>query len=216
MSNHIVNIPRRHLLLALGAAAIVPRALAQPARPTIATRRLNNFMIAVSDLNRSVAFYESLFGASLRQGNVALFRLEPGPHFFCLVQVQAGAKPGFLSYGLTVADFDTGRLTQTLRQHGVSSVDVIPREGTPEVFIADPDGIRIQLQHESYGRGSGPLGAILPAAARSTQPAPFALKSLSHLTLTTADRARSEQFHRGVFGLSVPPKQGPVPILTTG
>jgi len=209
-----IRFPRRQFLIGLAGAAVAPCALAQGARPTIATRRLNNIMIAVSDLDRSIAFYENLFGAALRQRDAAVFRLGSGPHFFALVPAGAGSKPGFLSYGITVADFDTGRLTQALNQHGVTNVQVVSREGVPELFIADPDGIRIQLQHETYGRGSGPLGAM-PPVQRASSPV-LELKTMNHVTLTTSDRMRSAQFYQGIFGLPVQTTQGGGPILAVG
>jgi hypothetical protein len=43
--------------------------MAQLARPVIQTRRLNNVMIAVSNLERSASFYERLFGPPVRQGD---------------------------------------------------------------------------------------------------------------------------------------------------
>ena len=84
---------------------VSPPLMAQPARPVIQTRRLNNVMIAVSDVDRSTAFYEKLFGPSVRQGDTAVFRVGDGPHFFALRPVKSGAKPDYLSYGMTVADF---------------------------------------------------------------------------------------------------------------
>jgi hypothetical protein len=74
---------RRSALLALSAAIVSPRVMAQP-KPVIQTRRLNNVMIAVSNLDRSTAFYEKLFGPPVRQGEATVFRVGEGPHFFAL------------------------------------------------------------------------------------------------------------------------------------
>src|SRR5260370_16144270 len=75
---------RRSELLALSAAMVSPGLMAQQARPVIRTRRLNNVMIAVSNLERSTAFYERLFGPPVRQGDAIVFRVGEGPHFFAL------------------------------------------------------------------------------------------------------------------------------------
>src|SRR5215475_11496289 len=53
-------ITRRSALAALS-ATLASRLMAQQARPVIQTRRLNNVRIAVSNLERSTAFYERLF-----------------------------------------------------------------------------------------------------------------------------------------------------------
>src|ERR1700704_4538556 len=83
---------RRSALLALSATMLSEGLMAQQKRPVIATRRLNNVMIAVSDVNRSAAFYEKLFGPPARQGDAVVFRVGDGPHFFALTPVKNGAK----------------------------------------------------------------------------------------------------------------------------
>src|SRR5439155_27043012 len=91
---------RRTALLALSATMASPGLMAQPARPVIQTRRLNNVMISVSNLERSSAFYEKLFGPPVRQGETVVFRIGEGPHFFGLTAVKSGARSDFLSYGM--------------------------------------------------------------------------------------------------------------------
>src|SRR5882672_8484278 len=87
---------RRSALLALSATMVSPRLMAQQTKPAIQTRRLNNVMIAVSNLARSTAFYERLFGPPVQQGEAIVFRVGDGPHFFALKAVRSGAKPDFL------------------------------------------------------------------------------------------------------------------------
>src|SRR5580693_5487659 len=65
---------RRSALLALSSTMLSSGLMAQPTRPVIQTRRLNNVMIAVSNLERSEAFYERLFGPPVRQGDTVVFR----------------------------------------------------------------------------------------------------------------------------------------------
>src|SRR5215470_7607782 len=155
---------RRSALLALSATMASPGLRAQQIKPAIQTRRLNNVMIAVSNLERSTAFYEKLFGPSVRQGDTSVFRVGEGPHFFALTKVASGAKPDFLSYGLTVADFDPERVMRTLADLGVGGAHITRRGDTPELFVPDPNGISLQLQHTTYGYGSGARGDIFPPA----------------------------------------------------
>src|SRR5215469_8867318 len=84
---------RRSALVGLSATLASSGVMAQQARPVIQTRHLNNVMIAVSDLQRSTAFYERLFGPPVRQGETIVFRVGEGPHFFALTAVRSGAKP---------------------------------------------------------------------------------------------------------------------------
>src|SRR5260370_1778371 len=104
----------RGAMLGMSAAMVSPGAMAQQMSPVIRTRRLNNVMIAVSNLERSTAFYEKLFGPPVRQGEAIVFRVGEGPHFFALTATRGGAKPDFLSYGMPVADFDPDPLMRTL------------------------------------------------------------------------------------------------------
>src|SRR5260370_33292408 len=131
---------RRGALLALSAAMVSPGAMAQQMRPVIRTRRLNNVMIAGSNLERSTAFYQKLFGPPVRQGDAVVFRVGEGPHFFALTAIRGGAKPDFLSYGMTVAAFYPERVTRTLPALGVGGAQTTPRGDTPWPFRPDPTG----------------------------------------------------------------------------
>jgi catechol 2,3-dioxygenase-like lactoylglutathione lyase family enzyme len=207
---------RRHALLALSATMVSPRLMAQPAKPAIPTRRLNNVMIAVSDLERSKAFYERMFGPSVRQGDAVVFRVGEGPHFFALTAARTGAKPGFLSYGMTVADFDAERIMRILADLGVGGAQLTRRGDTPEVFFPDANGIKIQLQHTAYGYGSGARGDVFsPPPAAAAKPA-FQIKTLNHVTLTIANGAREKEFYQTVFALPVRAMQGTGVTLAIG
>ena len=186
---------RRSVLLALSATMAPPALMAQQTRPAIQTRRLNNVMISVSNLERSAAFYEKLFGPPVRQGDTVVFRIGEGPHFFALTAVRSGAKPDFLSYGMTVADFDAERVMRTLTELGAARAQITRRGDTPELFVPDPNGIRIQLQHTSYGYGSGARGDVFPPAPTAVARAAFQLKSINHVTLTIANGAREKEFY---------------------
>jgi catechol 2,3-dioxygenase-like lactoylglutathione lyase family enzyme len=208
-------ITRRGALAALS-ATLASRLMAQQARPAIQTRRLNNVRIAVSNLERSTAFYERLFGPPIRQGETVIFRVGEGPHFFALTAAGSGAKPNFLSYGLTVADFDAERVMRALADLGVRGAQVTLRGDTPELFVPDPNGIKIQLQHTSYGQGSGVRGDILPPAPTGAASYAFRLQTINHVTLTIANGAREKEFYQTVFGLPVRAMQGAGVTLAIG
>jgi catechol 2,3-dioxygenase-like lactoylglutathione lyase family enzyme len=210
------TMTRRRALLALSATMMSPGSMAQQRRPVIQTRRLNNVMIAVSNLERSAAFYEKLFGPPARQEDTVLFRVGEGPHFFGLTATRSGAKPDFLSYGMTVADFDADRVIRTLADIGVGGAQITRRGDTPELFVTDPNGIKIQLAHTTYGHGSGARGDILaPAPTAVARPA-FELKSINHVTLTIANGAREKEFYQAAFGLPIRAMQGDGVTLAIG
>jgi catechol 2,3-dioxygenase-like lactoylglutathione lyase family enzyme len=207
---------RRGALLALSATMVSPGVLAQQARAPIQTRRLNNVMIAVANLDRSTAFYEKMFGPSVRQGDTAVFRVGDGPHFFGLRATRGGERPDFLSYGMTVVDFDPERVMRALADHGVGGSQISRRGDTPELFVADPNGIKLQLQHTAYGYGSGARGDMLPPAPKAAAKSAFQPKSINHVTLTIANGAREDEFYRTVFGLPVRAMQGDGVTLAIG
>jgi catechol 2,3-dioxygenase-like lactoylglutathione lyase family enzyme len=207
---------RRRALLALSATMVSPGLMAQQARPAIQTRRLNNVMIAVSNLERSTAFYEKLFGPSVRQGDTVVFRVGDGPHFFALRAVRSGEKPDFLSYGMTVVDFDAERVTRTLGDLGVGGAQITRRGDTPELFVPDPNGIKVQLQDTTYGYGSGARGDTLPPAPKAVAKSIFQAKSINHVTLTIANGAREKEFYQTVFGLPIRAMQGDGVTLAIG
>jgi catechol 2,3-dioxygenase-like lactoylglutathione lyase family enzyme len=202
-------VTRRNALLMLSATLMMsPGSMAQPARPVVRPRGLNNVMIGVSDLERSTAFYQRLFGAPVRPGDVVVFRIGVGPHFFALMAVTSGTKPGFLSYGMTVEDFDAERVMRTLA--GGASAQITRRGDTPELFILDANGIKVQLQDVAYGHGSGVRGDVLPPAPVAIARPTFQLRTINHVTLTVANGPRQKEFYETVFGLPIHHTQGNV------
>jgi catechol 2,3-dioxygenase-like lactoylglutathione lyase family enzyme len=173
-------------------------------------------MMAVSNLERSTKFYERLFGPSVRQGDVAVFRVGEGPHFFALTAIGRNEKPDFLSYGMTVTDFDAQRAMRALADLGVANAETTRRGDTPEVFVRDPNGVKIQLADTAYGHGSGPRGDVLPPSPAAVAEPVFKLKTINHVTLTIADGRREKEFYQTVFGLPVRAMQGDGVTLAIG
>jgi catechol 2,3-dioxygenase-like lactoylglutathione lyase family enzyme len=203
-------LTRRSALLALSATIVSPSAMAQQIKPAIRIQRFNNVRIAVSNLERSAAFYERLFGPPLRQRDAVVFRIGDGPDFLALTAVTGGAKPDYLSYGLSALDFDAERVMRSLADLGVSGAQIVRRGDTPELFLPDANGIKIQLQDPAYGYGSGPKGNISPPGPTAVATSQFLLKSINHVTLTVANGAREMEFYRTVFGLPMHHTQGSV------
>src|SRR5919198_810031 len=81
------EISRRNLLLSLPALTIAPRLFAQASTPPIRVRGINHVTLYVSDLKRSVDFYQGLFGMPVisRQGTTTVnLRIGNGPQFLGL------------------------------------------------------------------------------------------------------------------------------------
>jgi catechol 2,3-dioxygenase-like lactoylglutathione lyase family enzyme len=140
--------------------------------------------------------------------------------------------------GLGIDDFSTDRVTSALSAHGVMMADAGSgpglggalkmraqkrgpeaggaREGTPEVFFTDPDGVLVQLQDPRYCGGAGALGNV-PSPEPSPRQGVLALRGWSHATVFGSDATRSNNFYRDVFGARVQAYQGPTaPVMGIG
>jgi catechol 2,3-dioxygenase-like lactoylglutathione lyase family enzyme len=229
MSKH--PITRRDAVLALPVLALQQRLQAQAA--PIRTRFLSHMTLTVSDRKRSLEFYQGLFGLPIqhRQDVSTGLRIGSGPQYISLAQGGAGAKPAIAHFCMTVEGFSVDRITKALEDHGVAKGNPGPlktwvrmrgpsaggaAEGTPELYLGDPDGINVQLQDVSYYGGAGALGNI----CRPPEPAPtkglIALRDLSHFTLSVSDSKRSTAFYQDLFGMPIQAHQGATPLLAVG
>jgi catechol 2,3-dioxygenase-like lactoylglutathione lyase family enzyme len=140
---------------------------------------------------------------------------------------------------MTTPDFTVDRVTEVLGEHGITKAEGRgggmtggpmkmririrdertggSRDGTPEMYVGDPDGLAIQLQDTTYCGGSGPMGEV---CLSRLVPAPsaglIALKDLSHVTLFVSDGPRSIAFYQDLFAMPVQAHQGPTPLLGVG
>jgi len=239
----VAAIPsRRTLLKAIPALALSPLAFGQ-SNPAIAVRKLHSYGMRVSDVERSVSFYQDLFGASVqsRQGDSVCLRIGAGPRFFTLSHVQEGEQPGFSHIGLSVEDFDLESVRVQLDAFGIArrsqpgpnhaSLDVAmqswvktrgPSEGgstagTKELFFADIEGLIYQLSDINHCGGAGEFGGLCQRVEESSTPGMFRTVDLSHFTNFLANKDRANDFYTRTFGLGFQAYQGPAsPIVGVG
>ena len=239
---------RREFLKTAAAGAYVlvaaPRLPAQTPAPPMRVRGINHVTLSVSDVKRSVDFYQGLFGMPVlsRQGSTTNLQIGAGPQF--LGVSAAGSGPPRLDHlALGVEDFSVERVSRILTQHGVTKVDNSAgsrggglsggpmkmrvrmrgadaggaREGTPELYVGDPNGFVIQLQDPRYCGGAGALGNVCPAPERPPRRGLIALRGWSHCTNSVSDPAASRTFCQDLFGLRIQAYQGPTaPVLGLG
>ncbi len=107
---------------------------------------LNHMTFSVSDLERSIAFYQQVFGAILllRTGSIAHFNLaglwlvlneEPDI-------LRTDTRRSYTHVAFTVAESDINALIERLRAQGVEAVPGRARDAREGVslYIRDPDG----------------------------------------------------------------------------
>jgi len=215
------RISRRSLLLSLPALMMAPRALLQNGSPPIRVTGINHVTLRVSDVKRSVDFYQGLFGMPVisRQGTTnANLRIGAGPQFLGFSAAGSEA-PNINHICLGVDNFNVDRIIGILGQHGITKGDSAgpmkvrvrmrgpeaggAKEGTPELSFGDPDGIVIQLQDPRYCGGAGALGNVCPAPEASPKKGLLALRDWSHCTNFVSDAARSNKFYQDLFGFDI-------------
>jgi catechol 2,3-dioxygenase-like lactoylglutathione lyase family enzyme len=233
------SIDRRHFLAALPALAMAPGVLAQaPVRAPFRVNGLSQITLTVSDVARSLEFYQGLFGMPVqaRQGSTVLLRIGNGPRFLALRPAAAGERPSISALGFGVQDFLVDRAMQVLTAQGFTAApsdaqkpgpkQVLVRtrranEGgspdgsTRDLFAADPSGIVFQLHDVGYCGGSGALGNTCPAAEPSPKKGIIALRDTSHFTIAASDPT-TVQMYLDLFGFKPMVYQAQTPAWQVG
>jgi len=150
-----------------------------PTEGLITLREFNHFTLFVEDQQRSVEFYQSLFGLPIDtyQGAMPILRVGSGREFLAAAQVPPLA--GRIHHAsLNIDNFDVDRIFSLLEGYGLTVLGEAgsatgplqtyvamrgperggAQGGTPELYFTDPDGILLQLQDMSYCGGGGYFG----------------------------------------------------------
>ena len=114
---------RRSFLLTVPALAYAPRLIAQGNTAPFHATGLSQLTLTVSDVAKSLDFYQGLFGMPVqaRQGSTVLLRIGAGPKFLELRPAAAGERPSISALGFAVERFDIDRAVKTLGEHGVAA-----------------------------------------------------------------------------------------------
>lgn len=144
-----------------------------PLESVLDVRDFQSFTLSVSNQERSLDFYQALFGMTVkgRRGTVPMLGVGSGPQRLLIDGGAATSEtPRITRVCLAMDGFDPDNVQRALSEFGVKprgDVTGIPgpmvswmqiRSGelgdpegdTPELFFTDPDGIVIQLQDASY------------------------------------------------------------------
>jgi len=229
-----LGLSRRQLLQSAPLLALAPRALAQNATP-VAVRKIHSFDIKVRNVERSVGFYQDLFGSPIqdRKGPSVVLRVGEGPQFFSISPAASEAEIGFSHIGLSVEDFDADTVQQQLVAFGIEP-GAVPeadesglalaarswienRSGTRELFFADAEAVVYHLTSGTHCGGRGLLGAACSRVEEAPGPGLFELIDFSHFTNFMANRDRANTFYTTAFGKTFQAYQGPgSPVIGVG
>ena len=188
--------------------------MAQSAAAPFKSRGLSQMTLTVSDVKRSLAFYQGLFGMPIqaRQGSTLFLRIGAGPQFLALKPAGAGERPVISAFGMGVEDFSVDRVVRVLAARGLTRLPSNPSE----VFVADPGGIAIQLHDVSYCRGGGPAGNDCKAVEPPPSKGLIAVRDMSHFTIFGGDPQRTIAFYQDLFGAPIQAYQGATPAYGIG
>ncbi len=137
----------------LGSAA--PVSVPASGAPLLRSTGINHLVLAVSDPEKSIGFYEKFLGPAQRMAarpadNLSariLFR--PGKHQLQLAPLNqgihsSGQKPGIDHFGI-IAEFDRPTMVKQLESAGATVLP--PIEDGSGIDFTDPDGVRIQVHN---------------------------------------------------------------------
>jgi catechol 2,3-dioxygenase-like lactoylglutathione lyase family enzyme len=125
-----------------------------PNASPIATHGLTHLALAVRDPERSLRFYEAVFGVReyFRDANTIQV-LGPGPHDVLAFERrpdEAGVRGGIIHFGFRLTrpeDIDAAVAAVELAGGTISSKgEFVP--GAPYAFVRDPDGYEIEIWFE--------------------------------------------------------------------
>ncbi len=228
------SVDRRFFLACLPALAFTSRVFAQTTTPLIRVRTLNHLALLASDPEDSLDFYQELFGMPIqaRHGPTALLRVGTGPQFLAVGPAN-GERPRISHFCVGVENFDADDLVSRLADHGFTraadasgglsggpmKVRVQLRgpewggspDGTPHVYLGDPDGIVVQLQHPSYCGGASVLGNLCNAPEPADRRGLIAPGGVGPLAMSVSDAERSRTFYQSLLGLGVRAHQSGTP-----
>lgn len=148
------QLTRREAVTALSAlVAGVARAADAQTSAVAQGRSLNHVSLAVSDVERSAAFYSKILDLKIvsRPGNGGI-NLGLGSGFLGLYKLP---NPGTVNHCcIGVDDYDAERIAAKLQEQGIrATIDRNPANrtsGGDQLYFIDPDGTRVQLAANGY------------------------------------------------------------------
>ena len=153
------GLSRRQLLQGLLAFSIGPHVanpLSSPLRaagqaaPLFHTRTLNHVTLYASSVARSKAFYQRLTGLPIQaeDKDFCEFRLEGG--FLGIYAPDPGQQPGFNHFCFGIDDYNPQAAFTALKTAMPEAKPAL--ENQEQVYVQDPDGVRVQLADAGYKR----------------------------------------------------------------
>jgi len=149
------SISRRALVEGLAALVLGSRVFGQTGpgaaqEPLVHARALNHVTIITADLARSKAFYQRLTGLGIRDEGKGFCELRLEGSFLGLYAPEAGQRLGFDHFCFGIETYDPKRVLGDLKRSIPEAHPTL--EYGDQVYVRDPDGVRVQFADVSYKR----------------------------------------------------------------
>jgi catechol 2,3-dioxygenase-like lactoylglutathione lyase family enzyme len=144
------GMDRRQLLTAVLLLTGGRSAAAQPAAAPFKGRILNHVTVAVSDFEKSRAFYQKLIGATVQKEVQNQVDLRIGESFVTVIR--GNQAPGIMHFCVGIENFAGDAAMQTLQRDfpGTQPRLVTNELGQQQVILRDPDGTTVELSDPKY------------------------------------------------------------------
>jgi len=140
------RLTRRQLVQGLAALVTSTGATAVAAQaPPIPALSLNHVSLAVADPEASKQFFQKSFGMPVVSTQGTGINLALGTSFLGLYKMPNPGRVDHVCFG--VDHYDVNAMAAKLGAQGIKAAI---RKDKPEVYFADPDGIRFQLENKDY------------------------------------------------------------------
>jgi catechol 2,3-dioxygenase-like lactoylglutathione lyase family enzyme len=153
------GITRRQLLEGLAAIGIGGRVApgasgpapgSGQAAPVFQARSINHVTLYVSDVARSKAFYQSLTGLPVRAEDKTFCELRLQNSFLGLYSPDPAERPGIDHFCFGIEHYDPRAALAKLKAAVPSAQPTLENED--QVYVRDPDGVRVQFADVKYKR----------------------------------------------------------------
>jgi catechol 2,3-dioxygenase-like lactoylglutathione lyase family enzyme len=190
------SICRRGALRMLGLAGWAARAL-PAANEAPRFTAIDHVEFNVSDVEKSAAFYTSLFGNTVLKNNRTTRRyLKLGPAFIAMDRGQEIHVDHFCA---GIPDFHIADLHRYLDKIGLAYKDY---PSGRDLYVTDPDGTRVQLGSENSWEQLL-KGTASPESVAVSEPI-FRPTGIDHILLNVSDPEKSAAFFEKIFGPPMP------------
>jgi catechol 2,3-dioxygenase-like lactoylglutathione lyase family enzyme len=144
------QLVQRLLTIGLGMGAAGRELVGQTPAPVVRAQSINHVTLYASDVARSKAFYRRLAGLPIRDEakDFCEFKLDNG--FLGLYATEPGQHAGFDHFCLGMKSYDAKRTYASIAAAFPDNHATI--ENNDQVYVQDPDGVRVQFADVSYKR----------------------------------------------------------------